>query len=88
MRQGLQIRLFMIVATVLFMAWTMLLTVFWPVEDYANAALAYAESTNQIARGMSIGVAAYFSAIAIATCWYFTSKSSKAGVPTVKADFG
>lgn len=68
-------RLALVLATALFVAWTLLNTVFWPVEDYANASLAYAESTNQIVRGMSIGIAGYLCCLALILAW-------NAGVPT------
>lgn len=81
MNQSSQMRIFLITCTVLFVAWAMLNTLFWPVEDYANTALAYAESTNQIARGMSIGIAAYLSAIAITIGWYLTRSDARRLAP-------
>ena len=65
------------VATILFLAWTALNTVFWPVEDYGNVTHAYAESTNQIARGMSIGVAGYLSVIGLTLSWHLGRRPAK-----------
>lgn len=62
-------RLALIVATVLFVAWTLMTTLFWPVEDYADASLAYAESTNQIVRSMSLGIVGYMSCLALIFGW-------------------
>jgi len=56
-------RVMIVMATALFGLWTLLMTVFWPLEDYANVQLALAESTNQITRGMSIGFAAYVASL-------------------------
>lgn len=63
----------LISATILLFAWTLLNTVFWPVEDYADGALAYAESTNQIVRGMSIGLSGYLAAVALIFGWSSTN---------------
>lgn len=68
-------RFALIVATLALLAWTALNTVFWPIEDYADAALAYAESTNQIVRGMSIGIVAYVSCLAIVFGWGYSNKA-------------
>ncbi len=67
----------LILATVLFVGWSLLNTVFWPVEDYANVTHAYTESTNQIVRGMSIGTAGYLSVLGTVVGWNLTSKDAK-----------
>ncbi len=67
------IRFALILATIVFLGWTVLNTAFWPVEDYADVTHAYAESTNQIVRGMSIGVASYISAVAMIAGWALTN---------------
>lgn len=72
------IRLTLVLATVLFLAWTALNTVCWPVEDYADVTHAYAESTNQIVRGMSIGIAGYLAVIATTVGWGLTNTKPSA----------
>lgn len=67
-------RVVIAVATVLFIGWTLLNTVFWPLEDYANPVHAYAESTNQIARGMSLGIMVYLSTLGIVLGWHITRR--------------
>lgn len=62
-------RIALVLATSMLLVWTLLNTIMWPVDDYADAALAYAESTNQIVRGMSIGVAAYVASLAMIFGW-------------------
>ncbi|MEM9019112.1 MAG: hypothetical protein AAGC44_00995 [Planctomycetota bacterium] len=65
-------RLIIFTATVLFVAWTMLNTVFWPVEDYGDVIHTYTESTNAIARGMSLGITMYLSVLGITLGWHVT----------------
>jgi hypothetical protein len=65
-------RVVIFVATAAFVGWTLLNTILWPLEDYADRVHAYAESTNQIARGMSLGVMAYLSTLGIVLGWHVT----------------
>lgn len=67
-------RAVLLVATALFIAWTLINTVFWPVEDYANVSMAYTESTNQIVRGMSLGIAGYLSVLGAIVGWNVTQR--------------
>ena len=67
----------LLAATAVFLAWTALNTVFWPVEDYGNVTHAYAESTNQIARGMSIGTAGYLSVLGLTLSWHVCRARAK-----------
>lgn len=62
-------RVSLTLATVLLFAWTLLHTVLWPLEDYADVSLAYAESTNRIVRGISIGIAGYLGCVAMIFGW-------------------
>ena len=76
MNQLTVIRLTLGFATVLFLGWTLMNTVCWPLEDYGDRTHAYAESTNQIVRGMSIGIAGYLSIVATVVGWALTSAKS------------
>lgn len=73
MKHQTETRITLVAATLLFIAWTMINTVLWPVENYANVTHAYAESTNQIVRGMSIGIAGYLSCLALLIGWNLTA---------------
>lgn len=80
MNQLSGIRFAIVIATVLFLGWTLLNTVCWPVENYGDVTHAYAESTNQIVRGMSLGIAGYLSVLATTVGWAVT----QGGNPTSK----
>ena len=62
-------RTVLVFSTLGFLAWALALTVFWPLEDYADVTHAYAESTNQMVRGMSIGLAVYLATIVLIALW-------------------
>ncbi len=70
-------RIVIVLSTVLFVGWTLLNTVLWPLEDYADITHAYAESTNQIVRGMSIGIAGYLAVLATTIGWVLTANNPK-----------
>ena len=67
----------LVAATLLFLGWTALNTVCWPLEDYGDVVHAYTESTNQIARGMSLGVAGYLSVLGLTIGWHVTKSPAK-----------
>ena len=50
------------------------LNLLWPVENYADAVHAYTESTNQIIRGLAIGVTAYLAVLGIVIGWNVTKE--------------
>lgn len=54
-----------------------MLTVLWPLEDYADRQLAYLESIDQIARGMSVGVAGYLAVMGLVIGWHVTGRSAE-----------
>jgi len=65
-------RILLLFVTLIFLAWTALYTVCWPLEDYGNVIHAYTESTNLIVRGMALGLAGYLSAISLIIGWNIT----------------
>jgi len=67
-------RAVLLLATLMFIAWTLVATVFWPVEDYGNLVHAYTESTNLVVRGMSIGVTWYLSVLGLIIGWNATKR--------------
>ena len=67
-------RFTLLFATLVFTVWTSLVLSWLPKDNYADLAHAYAENTNLIARGMSIGIACYLAVIASIIGWNVTKR--------------
>ena len=48
----------------------------YPVREYGDTIQAYAENTNQLVRGMSVGLTAYLAVLGLVIGWYFTRKKN------------